>query len=208
MKKIDFENWKRREHYAFFIKFDNPFFGIVSEIDCTKAFDAAKESKISFFSSYMHKSMLAVNQVEEFRYRIVDGEVVVFDVIHTGTTIGRADETYGLAFIPYSSEFETFNFSLQSEIEAVQKSSGLRLNNEDIKYDLVRYSTVPWSSFTGLLHPTRNDATESVPKIAFGKAFLREGKRFLPISVEANHALMDGFHIAKYLEQFQFLMNQ
>ncbi|MFD2891258.1 CatA-like O-acetyltransferase [Flavobacterium chuncheonense] len=208
MRKIDFENWKRREHYEFFMKFDNPFFGIVTEIDCTKAFDVAKENKISFFSSYMHKSMLAVNQVEEFHYRIVDGEVVVFDVIHTGTTIGRADETYGLAFIPYSSEFETFNFSLQSEIEAVQKSSGLRLNNEDIKYDLVRYSTVPWSSFTGLLHPTRNDATESVPKITFGKAFLRDGKRFLPISVEANHALMDGFHIAKYLEQFQFLMNE
>lgn len=208
MKKIDIENWNRKEHYEFFKEFDNPSFGIVTEIDCTKAFNLAKENKVSFFASYMHKSMLAVNQTEEFKYRIIDNEVVVFDVIHIGTTIGRADGTFGLTFIHFSEEFEAFNSELQKEIDAVQNSVGLRLNNEDTKCDLVRYSTLPWSSFTGLLHPTRNSSSESVPKITFGKAFLKEGSRFLPISVEANHALVDGYHIAKYLERFQFLMNE
>lgn len=207
MRKLDIQNWNRKEHYEFFKEFDNPFFGFVTEIDCTIAYNEAKNKKVSFFASYMHKSMLAVNQVEPFRYRIVNDEVVVYDVIHTGTTIGREDDTFGLAFVHFSEEFDVFNAELQSEIEAVQNSTGLRLNNEDLKTDLVRYSTLPWSAFTGLLHPTRNNASESVPKITFGKAFLREGKRFLPISVEANHALLDGSHIAEYLEKFQFLMN-
>lgn len=208
MRKIAIENWNRKEHYEFFKQFSNPFFGIVTEVDCTKAFDFAKENHISFFSSYMHKSMRAVNQVEEFKYRIINDEVVVFDVIHAGTTIGREDGTFGLAFVHFSEGFATFNKNMQAEIEAVKNSKGLRLNNEDVKYDLVRHSTLPWSTFTGLLHPTRNDSSESVPKITFGKAFKREGKRFLPVSIEANHALADGFHIAKYLENFQRFLNE
>lgn len=208
MRKIEIENWDRKEHYEFFKQFSNPFFGIVTEVDCTKAFDFAKENHISFFSSYMHKSMRAVNQVEEFKYRIINDEVVVFDVIHAGTTIGREDGTFGLAFVHFSEDFATFNKNMQAEIEAVKNSIGLRLNNEDVKYDLVRHSTLPWSTFTGLLHPTRNDSSESVPKITFGKAFKRESKRFLPVSIEANHALADGFHIAKYLENFQRFLNE
>lgn len=208
MRKIEIENWNRKEHYEFFKQFSNPFFGIVTEVDCTKAFDFAKENHISFFSSYMYKSMRAVNQVEEFKYRIINDEVVVFDEIHAGTTIGREDGTFGLAFVHFSEDFATFNKNMQAEIEAVKNSKGLRLNNEDVKYDLVRYSTLPWSTFTGLLHPTRNDSSESVPKITFGKAFKREGKRFLPVSIEANHALADGFHIAKYLENFQRFLNE
>jgi chloramphenicol O-acetyltransferase type A len=208
MRKIAIYSWKRKEHYEFFKKFDNPFFGIVTEVDCTKTFDFAKENNISFFSSYMHKSMRAVNQVEEFKYRILNDEVVVYDVIHAGTTIGREDGTFGFAFVHFSEDFETFNVELQHEIEAVQNSKGLRLNNEDLKQDLIRHSTLPWTSFTGLLHPTRNDSTESVPKITFGKAYKKEEKRYLPVSIEANHALVDGLHIAKYLEKFQFYLNE
>ena len=82
-------------------------------------------------------------------------------------------------------------------------SRGLRLNDDDIKKDLIRHSTIPWTSFTGLLHPTNFDRTESVPKITFGKFSIREGKKYLPVSIEAHHGLVDGFHLAKYLSEFQ-----
>ena len=89
----------------------------------------------------------------------------------------------------------------------VKNCSGLRLNNDDIKKDLIRHSTIPWNSFSGLLHPTNFDQKESVPKITFGKFTIREGKRMLPISIEAHHGLVDGFHMAKYLTEFQNQLN-
>lgn len=207
MRIIDLTTWNRKEHFEFFTKMDSPYFGIVTEVDCTHAYAKAKELQQSFFATYMHKSMMAINQTEEFKYRIVDNQVVVFDVIHAGTTIGREDGTFGFAFIPFSDDFEVFNAELQREIQEVQNSTGLRLNNDDLKSDLIRHSTLPWSSFTGLLHPTNFNNSESVPKITFGKAFVREGKRYLPVSIEANHGLVDGFHIAKYLEKFQYFLN-
>ena len=72
MKTIDIENWNRKEHYHFFSNLDFPYFGLTTEVDCTLAYLQAKEKGISFFASYFHKSMLAVNSVPELKYRILD----------------------------------------------------------------------------------------------------------------------------------------
>lgn len=207
MKIIDTEKWNRKEHFEFFSKMASPYFGIVTEVDCTIAYEKAKEKERSFFACYLHQSMAAINSVEELKLRIVDDQVVLFDKINAGCTIGRADGTFGFAFVNFSENFETFNNELQEEISAVQNSTGLRLNNDDIKKDLIRHSTLPWTSFTGLLHPTDFDKTESVPKVTFGKFSIREGRKYLPVSIEAHHGLADGFHLAKYLNEFQKLLD-
>ena len=203
MEIINIESWNRKEHFEFFSRMASPYFGITTEVDCTIAYDNAKENGNSFFAHYLHKSMIAVNSVEELRLRIVDNKVVLFEKINVGATVGRADGTFGFIFVNFSDDFETFNNELQNEIQTVLNSTGLRLNDDDIKKDLIRHSTIPWTSFTGLLHPTNFDRTESVPKITFGKFSLREGKKYLPVSIEAHHGLVDGFHLAKYLSEFQ-----
>ena len=207
MKKIDLSSWKRKEHFEFFSKMDSSNFGIVTEVDCDECYKNSKENGISFFANYLHKSMIAVNSVEELKYRIIDNEIIVFEKIHAGITIAREDDTFGFGFVNFSQDFETFNAELNNEILEVKNCSGLRLNNDDIKKDLIRHSTIPWNSFSGLLHPTNFDQKESVPKITFGKFVIREGKRMLPISIEAHHGLVDGLHIAKYLNEFQNQLN-
>lgn len=203
MKIIDLENWNRKEHFEFFSKMESPYFGFTTEVDCTKAYNHAKENGDSFFATYLHLSMIAVNTVDELKLRIIDGEVILYDTIHAGSTIGRADGTFGFAFIPFSPDFRVFNATMQKEIEAVQQSSGLRLNNGDLGKDLIRHTTIPWNSFSALLHPTSFNNSESVPKITFGKFSIRDGKKYLPVSVEAHHGLADGLHLARYLEEFQ-----
>jgi chloramphenicol O-acetyltransferase type A len=203
MKILDIENWKRKEHYEFFSKMASPYFGITAEVDCTKAYEKAKEKGISFFSYYLHKSMIAVNSVEELKLRIIDNQVVLFDTIHAGATIGRNDGTFGFIFANFSNDFEEFNSEIQKEIEAVHQSTGLRLNNDDIKkkFDSTLYPSL--DTFTSLLHPTNFDRTESVPKITFGKFSIRDGKKYLPVSVEAHHGLADGLHLSQYFNEFQ-----
>ncbi|RZJ37894.1 MAG: FtsX-like permease family protein [Chryseobacterium sp.] len=111
MKIIDIETWKRKEHFQFFSGMKSSYFGIVTEVDCTETFQLAKDNKESFFAHYLHKSMKAVNSVEEFGYRIVNDEVIAFDVVHVGSTIGRNDGTFGFAYFEYSDDFQTFNMA-------------------------------------------------------------------------------------------------
>ena len=51
-QKIDLATWNRKEHFEFFSKFEEPFFGTTIQFDCTKAYHKAKELGVSFFVYY------------------------------------------------------------------------------------------------------------------------------------------------------------
>ncbi|WP_146939443.1 CatA-like O-acetyltransferase [Chryseobacterium hagamense] len=207
MKVINIESWNRKEHFEFFSKMASPYFGFTTEVDCTKAYDDAKEKGHSFFAVYLYKSMVAVNTVDELKLRIVGDQVILYDEVHVGSTIGRPDGTFGFSFFHYSDDFNVFNAGLQEQISTVHRSAGLGIRNEVLPVNHIRHTTIPWNSFSALLHPTNFDPKESIPKITFGKFSIREGRKFLPVSVEAHHGLADGLHLAKYIEEFQRLLN-
>lgn len=207
MRKIDIATWNRKEHFEFFTQFDQPFYGIVTEVDVTNAMAFCKANKVSFFAHYMHQSMLAVNQVEALKMRIVDNEVLVFDEIHLGSAIGRKDGTFGYAFAPHHPNFEIFNEGLQAAIEHIQNTQGINANASTQRQDLIRYSTIPWVNFTGLTHATSFGTGNSIPMITFGKVTETNGKKTMPVAVDVHHGLVDGFHIGQYVEAFQELLN-
>ncbi|MDQ0594200.1 chloramphenicol O-acetyltransferase type A [Chryseobacterium ginsenosidimutans] len=208
MTIIDIESWNRKEHFEFFSKMASPYFGFTTEVDCTKAYEKAYEKGYSFFAYYLHKSMVAANSVDELRLRIVDNQVVLYDEVHGGSTIGREDGTFGFSFFHYSESFEIFNEELQKEIKSVQNSKGLGISNDILPINHIRHTTIPWNSFSAVLHPTNFDPKECIPKITFGKFSIREGKKYLPVSIEAHHGLADGIHLARYIEAFQWQLDQ
>lgn len=207
MKKLDQSNWNRKEHFDFFKQFKEPFFGLVTEIDCTKAYKIAKADNLSFFSYYLHKSLVAVNGIEEFRYRIEGNDVIIHDTIDASSTIGRTDGTFGFSYIPYNENFNVFDASLKKEIDRVQSTSGLGMNENESNNNVVYYSSIPWNTFSSLTHATNFIPGDSVPRITFGKMFQRDDKMVMNIAIYVHHGLADGFHISKYLELFQKLMN-
>ncbi|KAA3615760.1 MAG: chloramphenicol acetyltransferase [Calditrichaeota bacterium] len=208
MKLVNKDNWNRREHFDFFSKFDEPFFGITAEIDCTRGHAFSREKKISFFSYYLHNSLMAVNKIEELRYRIKEDSVVIYDAIHASSTIGRDDGTFAFSFVEHNLDFRQFDSDLKKEIKKVQASSGLRFVGGAERKDVVHYSSLPWSSFTGLTHARNFNTDDSSPKITFGKMFTRENKKILPVAIYAHHGLADGYHVCKHLEVFQELMDK
>ena len=117
---LDLENWNRKEHYLFFKQFQEPFFGLTVEIDCTKAYATAKELGTSFFVYYLHKTLVAVNTIECFRYRINDDAIYIYDTIDVSATIMREDQTFGFSLIEYSPDFEVFEILDLSEISESQ----------------------------------------------------------------------------------------
>ena len=61
MKKLlDLATWNRKDHFNFFNTFEEPFFGVTVDLDCTKAYKTAKAMEVSFFQFYLHKSLTLV----------------------------------------------------------------------------------------------------------------------------------------------------
>ena len=101
-QKLNLVTWNRKEHFLFFKQMEEPFFGITTTIDCTKAYEKARELGVSFFSYYLHKTLTAVNEIESFRYRIIGEEVYIFDQINASATVLREDNTFGFSLMEYS----------------------------------------------------------------------------------------------------------
>ncbi|QKX06617.1 chloramphenicol acetyltransferase [Aquimarina sp. TRL1] len=208
MKIIDISTWKRKEHFEFYKSFDEPFFGLVSEVDCSKAYRYSKNTKSSFYALYLHASISAINEIEEFKCRINEqGTPVYYDTIHAGSVIARNNGTFAFGFIPYDTDLNRFSNSLQKEIKAVHNSEGMRLNKETSRIDMIHYSAIPWSTFSGLTHARNFSVRDSIPKITFGKTYIKDTKVMMPVAVNLHHGLGDGLHIGMFLESFQNHLN-
>ena len=205
---LDLENWPRKEHFLFFKQFEEPFFGLTVEIDCTKAYATAKQLGTSFFVYYLHKTLVAVNTIESFRYRIADEAIYIYDTIDVSATIMREDQTFGFSLIEYSPDFNVFAANTLQEIERIQNTSGL-FTREFPNDNLIHFSAVPWINFSSLSHARSFSFPDSCPKISFGKMMIaNDGKRTMSMSINAHHGLMDGFHVSQFIDCFQELMNQ
>lgn len=204
--EIDLKTWKRREHFEVFKNFDEPLFGITVRVECSAAYKKAKQSGYPFSNYYLYLSLKTVNEIEEFRYRIEDDKVYCYDGVGAGPTIFREDETFGYGFFDYYEDIEKFMSQAKIEADRVRAERGLKFTHAG--EDIIHYSTLPWADFTAVNHARVLTAGRSIPKITFGKITREGDNMWLPVDIHANHALMDGFHVGKFVERFQELLKE
>lgn len=185
---------------------EEPFFGITTRVDCTKAYAKAKELGVSFFTYYLHKTLIAVNALENFRYRIVEDKVYIFDQIDVSATILRDDKTFGFSLMEYNKDLNTFAEITRKEIARIQITPGLI--TRDFEINLIHFSAVPWVDFTSYSHARSFTWPDSCPKISYGKMVEENGKKTMSISVHVHHGLVDGYHVGQFLTLLQELLNE
>ncbi|MDI9881791.1 chloramphenicol acetyltransferase [Flectobacillus longus] len=203
---INLEEWDRKEHYLFFSKFEEPFYGVTVKIDCTIAYQKAKENGKSFFWYYLYRSLKAANEIENFRYRIIENNPYCFDTINASPTIGRPNGTFGFGYVDYDESEEQFYQNAKNEIDRVLRSTGLMpaVSGENV----IHFSAIPWLDFTSISHARSFSFPDSCPKISFGKMMEKEGQKSMSVSIHVHHALVDGYHVGLYVDRFQALMNE
>ncbi|PKK88266.1 MAG: chloramphenicol acetyltransferase [Candidatus Wallbacteria bacterium HGW-Wallbacteria-1] len=204
--KIDLQNWNRREHFDFFNSFEEPFFGLCSEIDCTEMVHNAKTSGQSLFLRYLHASMKAINSIPEFRRRIEGDSVFEYSCVHASVTIGREDHTFGYCFLPWFEDYDDFAKAAEKPVSIVRNGSGLGLDPANQRNDVIHCSSIPWVSFTGFRHARKLSFPDSVPKIIFGRTHETQPDSrqiMLPVSLDAHHGLADGYHAGLFFQRFQ-----
>jgi len=206
MKKIDISTWKRKQHFEFFSQFEEPFFGMTWQIDMTKAKQIARGQGISLFTYYLHKSLQAAIEIENFKYRITSkGEVVIVDTINASATIMRENETFAFSYIPYHKNIEVFEKSVKEEVNRIQSSNDLfPSKNTD---DVMHCSAIPWIDFTSITHARMFKGKDSVPKISYGKIMKEKGKFTMSVAVYVHHGLIDGLHLSRFKMRFQALLD-
>ncbi len=108
--------------------------------------------------------------------------------------------------MPYNEDIAVFMKQATTEVERVKAERGLKFQPSG--ENIIHYSTLPWADFTSVNHARILSVGRSIPKITFGKVTRDGDKMWMPVDIHANHALMDGFHVGKFIERFQELLNE
>lgn len=204
-QKLDLNTWNRKEHFLFFKQMEEPFFGVTVPIDCTKAYAKSKELGVTFFTYYLHKTLVAINTIEPFRYRIIDNEVYIFDRIDASATILREDKTFGFSWMKYDANINEFAEITKKEIARIQNTTGLLTC--EYPENQIHFSAVPWVNFISYSHARSFTFPDSCPKISFGKMMDENGKKTMNMSIHVHHGLIDGYDVGRFISCFEELMN-
>ncbi len=198
--RLDPEQWERQALFERFRKFAEPYHGVCLRVDCTEAFDYAKDQHLSLFLTLLHCSLSAVQEVPNLRCVIAEDAVWRYDRIDGGSAIGRPNGTIGFGHYTYRENVNDFVGEAALVLDRVRGRLDLETPPAP---NLVRYSTLPWFDFTSISH-ARNLAVESSsPMITFGKITEAQGRRTMPISIHVHHGLVDGSHVADFMQLFQ-----
>jgi len=201
--QIDLDTWDRRPLYELFSTYSEPFHGVCLRVDCTETYRFAKDSRISVFLALLHRALIAAHQVENFMTRIVDGNVWRYITIHGGSAVGRANGTIGFGHYVFQPELVIFAQEAHREIERVRSRNDLERREGQ---DLIRFSVLPWFDFTSISHARDFSVPDTAPKITFGKITEGGGRYTMPVSIHVHHALADGLHVARFVEQWEQYM--
>jgi chloramphenicol O-acetyltransferase type A len=204
-QKLDIESWARKEHFNLFNTFEEPFYGVCVNIDCTAAYKFAKEKNVSFFLYYLYQALAAAQVNEPFKYRIEGDEVFIYDRIDAGSTIGRNNGTFGFMQLRYYSTFDEFIIPAGKEVERMKSTTDLQRSPA---LNVIRFSALPWIDFTSISHARSFYFKDSAPKISFGKMTEANGKKSMPVSIHVHHALVDGVDVGRFIDCYQALMNR
>jgi chloramphenicol O-acetyltransferase type A len=142
--------------------------------------------------------------------RIVDDEIRQYEKVHCGSTIFLPDQTFSFCYFDFTESLDEFNAIGKSNIQKLMQSGDF--DPRDDQQNMIHYSTLPWIKFNAIKHPRRFGFRDSFPKIVFGKFFQQDDLTYLPVSVEAHHGLIDGYHMGLYLNglemEFEKLLNE
>ncbi|WP_432735764.1 CatA-like O-acetyltransferase [Maridesulfovibrio sp. FT414] len=208
MEIIDLETWERTEHFNFFQSLQKCNYGTTVQVDVSTLYDFRKEAnnnggKLRFSDLVYFFAMKAVNAIPELRTRIVDGNPVIFDVVHPAFTyIPKGRSLHANVVCRYAE-----NYAEQSKYFEIAR------NNSDIaptlspeggnKQNLIYFSIVTGVPFSAASNPWGDCSCDSVPRILFGQMHETEsGRKMLPVSIELLHSLADGRHLAEFYRVF------
>ncbi|PKK98381.1 MAG: chloramphenicol acetyltransferase [Tenericutes bacterium HGW-Tenericutes-2] len=202
MHKIDIEKWDRKNTYNFFKDIDVPRYLMTFDLDVTNFYRYVKKNQFSFYLAFIYIVVNQMNEIENFRYRFIDGEPCLFDLTHPSFT-DRIENSENFKIVTVLMENEIEKFMNKAKLTSI-KQGNVFINPEmEMRNDLVYITTFPWAKYTQVSHAHQLDKFDAIPKLVWGK-FEEVNQRFImPFSIEVHHAFVDGLHVGKFINLLQ-----
>lgn len=203
-KPIDTNSWKRKPYFDHYFNQIRCTYSITANIDITNVLSFKDRNKVKLYSLLIYVISKAVNKYEEFRTAINDrGEIGVWETLSPCYTVFHKDsESFSNIWTEWNDDLNLFlsNFEQDSKRFGQIDSIDAKPNTPANVFPI---SSLPWTTFTGFNLNIFADGTYLLPIFTYGKYF-KDGNRYLiPLSIQVHHAVCDGFHVSRLINEIQ-----
>lgn len=196
---IDEKNWNRATHCMIFRNSAEPAFCLTFEANITGYKRMVKQQGLSFTMAMVYAVCKCANEIEAFRYRFLDGNVVLFDRIDTAFTyLNKDTELFKVVNVPFMEDLKEYCELAEKTAKEQQEYFTGPLAN-----DVFQCSPLPWVTYTHISHTNSGKKDNATPLFDWGKYYEKNGETIIPISVQAHHSFVDGLHVGQFVEKLQ-----
>lgn len=200
MTVIDRSAWPREGHYRFFEPMSNPIFALTFPVDVTALREYVKRKHLSFYMALVFLVTKAMEDTEAFRLRDRQGTIVRHDrLVPSFTDLKPDSDLFHIVTLEAGDELEDFcrrARELSASAEGLFTAGAGQWDHDQEIY----FTCLPWFPVTGALNERDNDPCDAIPRVVWGKWEEKDGRTLLSVSLEANHRLVDGFHVGQFYE--------
>lgn len=204
--EIDFSKWPRGQMFCYFSQMAPTSYSLTVELDVTELMEGLKERKRKFFPTYLWLVTKCVNKQIEFKVAYKEEKLGYYDTLTPlYATFHEDDKTFSFMWTEYDEDYEVFYQRYLENQNVYGKNHGVLAQTQMVPPEnAYTVSAIPWVSFKHFAVHNHDNKPYFFPSIEAGKIYEnQDGKRMMPLSMTCHHATTDGYHIQKFLEDFE-----
>lgn len=188
-------------------------YSMTVRVNAQNTYDYSKENNIPFFNMTAACILTAINEIPEFKRRIIDDKIYEYEKINAVSPIMQDDYSIREIEIPPLSEHESleeYNSYIENKKENIEDNQFLVEPSLRDMLPICNLSCIPWINFDSMTNIIAS-SNQLMPVISWGK--LVDGK--IPVSLTASHVFIFGYHfklfyenLEKYLDNPELIINR
>ena len=198
-KVIDVDRYYRKDVFRHFSEDCRCSTSMTARVDATNLVKYSRKTDTKFYINFLYILSKALNSREDYRmgYLWQTGQLVCYDSINPTQYVFHDDtETCTPVYTVYNPDYHIFYQAAADDIARAKESReyGLDMINHTNWFDA---SYISWLSYDSMNIELPDGHLFFAPIVNWGKYREEEGRLMMPVTVRLNHAIADGFMVAK-----------
>lgn len=196
---IDKETYYRKGVFRHFTEDCKCSTSVTARVDVTELAEWSQKTGTKFYINFLYLLTKVLNSRDDYRlgYRWQTDELICYDQINPTQYVFHEDtETCTPVYSTYSDDYAVFYRNALEDVEKAKQTReyGLDAANHPNWFDA---SFIPWLSYDSLNIELPDGYLYFAPIVNWGKYREENGRLMMPVSVRLNHAIADGYLVAK-----------
>ena len=196
---IDKESYYRKGVFRHFSEDCKCSCSMTARIDVTELAAYSRQTGTRFYINFLYLLSKVINSRDDYKmgYLWQTNELICYDVMNPTQYVFHEDtETCTPVYTVYDPDYAAFYVNALRDVEEAKKTReyGLDAANHPNWFDA---SYISWLSYDSLNIELPDGYLYLAPIVNWGRYREENGRLVMPVSVRLNHAVADGYLIAK-----------